>query len=45
MNPKDYQGTEMERGWFSDSVMLMDCEKAAQLHRPSRRNSQIRLGL
>ena len=30
MNPKEYEGTEMERGWFSDSVIVMDCEKAAR---------------
>ena len=32
MNPKEYEGTEMERGWFSDSVIVMDCEKAARFH-------------
>ena len=30
MNPKEYEGTEMERGWFSDSVIVMDCGKAAR---------------
>ena len=28
MNAKMHEGTEYERGWFSDSVMLIDCEKA-----------------
>jgi hypothetical protein len=30
MNPKEFAGTDKERGWFSDSMILMDCEKAAQ---------------
>lgn len=30
MNSKMYEGTEYERGWFSDSVMLIDCEKAKE---------------
>ena len=30
MNPKEFEGTEYERGWFSDSVIVIDCEKAAQ---------------
>ena len=27
-NDKEWNGTEWERGWYSDSVMLIDCEKA-----------------
>ena len=30
MNPREFEGTERERGWFSDSVILMDCAKAAR---------------
>ena len=30
MNPKEFAGTDKERGWFSDSMILMDCEKAAK---------------
>jgi len=30
MNPKEFAGTDRERGWFSDSMVLIDCEKAAQ---------------
>ena len=26
MNPKEFAGTDLERGWYSDSVILMDCE-------------------
>tara|TARA_B100001778_G_scaffold297379_1_gene270823 strand:+ start:1507 stop:2292 length:786 start_codon:yes stop_codon:yes gene_type:complete len=29
-NPKEFDGTEYERGWYSDSVILMDCEKAQE---------------
>ncbi len=28
LNPGEWEGTEWERGWYSDSVMLIDCEKA-----------------
>ncbi len=28
MNAQMHEGTKYERGWFSDSVMLIDCEKA-----------------
>ena len=34
MNPKDYTGTDYERGWYSDSVILMDCEKAQEYIEP-----------
>jgi len=27
-NPREFEETEYERGWFSDSVVLIDCEKA-----------------
>ncbi len=30
MNPKEYEGTDKERGWFSDSVIVMDCAKAKE---------------
>jgi len=29
-NPVSFEGTEYERGWFSDSVIIMDCEKARE---------------
>jgi len=34
MNPKEFAGTEYERGWFSDSVILIDCEKAQEYIEP-----------
>lgn len=30
MNADQYRGTEHERGWWCDSVMLIDCEKAKE---------------
>lgn len=34
MNPREFEGTERERGWFSDSVIVIDCEKAQQYLEP-----------
>ena len=34
MNPKEFAGTDLERGWYSDSVILMDCEKAQEYIEP-----------
>jgi lipopolysaccharide biosynthesis glycosyltransferase len=34
MNPKDYAGTPLERGWFSDSVIVIDCERAKEYIAP-----------
>ena len=30
MNDVKYQGTPQERGWWCDSVMVIDCEKAKE---------------
>jgi lipopolysaccharide biosynthesis glycosyltransferase len=33
-NPKEFEETNLERGWFSDSVILIDCEKAQKYIAP-----------
>ena len=33
-NPKMYEDTPLERGWFADSVIVMDCERAKKYIAP-----------
>lgn len=40
MNNAKYIGTDQERGWWCDSVMLIDCEKAKDYIHPIKEQAQ-----
>ena len=40
MNSDKFKGTDHERGWWCDSVMLIDCEKAKEYIHPIKEQAK-----